>query len=94
MPPKTKVFARFEPMLQEENEVVVSVDKSCDMAKVEFNGHEIMRGNFWDFRNECHGMYDVWTFNSHQSLADILATFVRKRGKKLKVIERAWKYKD
>ena len=55
--------------MSDENMIVVKVDETCEMASVTLNGKCVMEGNFWDFHNECHGIYEYGHFQSHGSLA-------------------------
>ncbi|MNU29075.1 hypothetical protein D3C71_175220 [compost metagenome] len=77
--------------------VLVRRDPKVEMASVIVSGECFMSGNFWDFKPECHGgfHYDLaelhGRWNSAQSLADILATFLTTKGAtNVQVIEEAY----
>lgn len=44
------------------NIITLRVDASCKMAEVFLNEKLVMRGNFWDFRPEVHGIYQYGAF--------------------------------
>lgn len=52
--------------------VLVKIYRPYKMASVFFKD-EGMSGNFWDFKNEVHGMYDLPKFSCYESLAKILS---------------------
>ncbi len=67
--------------------VIVKIDQSCQMASV-YWGDEGMCGNFWDFYNGCHGMYNLPSFSSYDQLAQILA----EKHKEQIVYDRQWRF--
>ena len=42
--------------------IKVERDKSCEMARVNDGVGNGMEGNFWDFHNGCHGLYEFDSF--------------------------------
>ena len=72
--------------------IKIYVDRSCDMAKVVDPLGNGMEGNFWDFHNGCHGMYDLGEFNSYHELANVLRRKYISEGYNIKTETHKYKY--
>jgi hypothetical protein len=74
--------------------ITVEVDKLCNMARVyDSNGYG-MEGNYWDFHNGCHGMYDIKNFNSISEFVRVLKTKHKLKNKVVEVIYKNYAYDD
>lgn len=72
--------------------IIIKVDKSCDMACVYDSLGNGMEGNYCDFHNGCHGLYDIDEFDSYLSLAKVLELKHIKEGNSVKIIKEDYKY--
>lgn len=76
----------------ETNNILYEVDYSCDMAAVSLNGECIMEGNFGDFYPGCHGIEEWGDFNSPIQLYRNIRDILLKRGEKVYVEQKEYKY--
>lgn len=72
--------------------ITVKVDNSCDMAEVRDSEGNGMSGNFWDFHNGCHGLYELENFNSYKELVQVLTKLHTKNGKEVVVGVKNYKF--
>lgn len=72
--------------------IKVERDKSCEMARVNDGVGNGMEGNFWDFHNGCHGLYEFDEFNTVTEFAYVLKKFHEERGEKVEIINSEYKY--
>lgn len=82
----------YIPSLQENNTITLKIDTSCSMAEVYVNGTIIMRGNYWDFYNGCHGMYDIPSFNSYSELIAIIKNYISSQNKQYTLVREEYQY--
>jgi len=74
--------------------ITVEIDDSCKMANVSDNLGNGMGGNFWDFHNGCHGLYEFEEFNSVNEFISVLKSFHEKNGEKVNIVRKKYKYGD
>lgn len=60
---------KLPPITWKNNEILIEVDETCEMASVSINDKCVMEGNFWDFHNGCQGINNYGKFNSYNELA-------------------------
>ena len=75
-----------------ENKILVEIDKSSSMASISLNSKCIMEGNFWDFHNDCHGIYDWGNFTSYYDLYSNIKSILLKKGEKVNLEIKDYKY--
>lgn len=72
--------------------ITVKKDISCQMAIVNDGVGNGMEGNFWDFHNGCHGLYQFDEFNSIMGFAYVLKKYHEAKGEKVEIINLEYKY--
>ena len=72
--------------------IKVEIDNSCDMAKVNDGVGNGMGGNFWDFHNGCHGLYQFDKFNSVEEFAQVLKKYHESKGENVQILYSNFKY--
>ena len=70
----------------------IEIDNSCQMARVNDGMGNRMEGNFWDFHNGCHGLYQFDEFNNLTEFAYVLKKFHEARGEMVEIIKSEYKY--
>lgn len=77
-------------------EIIINVDYdySCHMARVYDNLGNGMGGNFWDFHNGCHGLYEFGIFNSLSEFIKVLSDFHVKNKNSVTIIMGTFKYAE
>lgn len=55
-----------------ENTIQIKHNRDMSMAHIFVNDNNVYSGNYWDFRPEVHGLYDIGRFNSAGGLAVLL----------------------
>ena len=61
------------------------------MARVSDGVGNVMEGNFWDFHNGCHGLYEFDEFNTVTEFAYVLKNFHEANGEKVEIINTEYK---
>lgn len=72
--------------------IKVERDESCEMARVYDSIGNGMEGNFWDFHNGCHGLYEFGNFNTVDEFSHALKNFHELNGEEVKIINKKYKY--
>lgn len=72
--------------------ITLKEDNTCEMASVYDNLGNGMEGNFWDFHNGCHGLYQFKQFNSVSEFINILKEFHEANGEYVEIIKTTYKY--
>ena len=72
--------------------ITVQRDPSCEMARVFDNKGNGMEGNFWDFHNACHGLYQFDKFSTVKEFVEVLTKHHKSHGEEVEVIESQYKY--
>lgn len=72
--------------------IKIQKDSECQMARVNDGVGNGMEGNYWDFHNGCHGLYQFDDFNTPEQFASVLKKFHKKNGENVQIIESEYKY--
>jgi hypothetical protein len=72
--------------------IKIERDKSCEMAKVTDGVGNGMEGNYWDFHNGCHGIYDFGEFSNVEEFAYVLKKYHEKKGEKVEIVRLKYKF--